>query len=124
MVCIAAVIAAQLNMKGAAEHSNDKHVPVWTKLCQEHKILNTPLTPYIDKELLYNNHLFVDGTKITKDSKFAYKEKLTEQSLKEVVQVFIKQVRTALDLLLGRRAHASACYRGCSRRSCNAASGV
>lgn len=31
---------------------------------QEEGILNTPLTPFIDKELLYNNHVAVDGTAI------------------------------------------------------------
>jgi hypothetical protein len=98
-------------MKGAAEHSNDKHVPVWTKLCQEHKILNTPLSPYIDKELLYANHLFVDGTKITKDSKFTYKEKLSAASIEEVVKSFIKQVGSCVRCLgaVVSSAHAALC---------------
>ena len=41
-------------------------------------MLNTPLTPYIDKELLYNNNLFVDGSKIVKESggKFTYSTKV------------------------------------------------
>jgi hypothetical protein len=31
---------------------------------QAHGITNTPLTPYLDQELLYNNSLSVDGSKI------------------------------------------------------------
>ena len=62
---------SQLNMSGAAAYSNDKHVPAWTKLCQEMKILNTPITPFIDKELLYENKLWIDGSKITKVRRLA-----------------------------------------------------
>jgi nucleoside-diphosphate-sugar epimerase len=83
--------AAKLNMSGAAAHSNDKHVPTWTKVCQENKVLNTPISPYIDKELLYNNNLFIDGTKITKDSSFKYKEKCNLDLVKEQLQAAIKQ---------------------------------
>lgn len=39
---------------------------------QEHGIHNTPLTPYIDKELLQHNHLFIDGSKL-ESTGFRYK---------------------------------------------------
>jgi len=82
---------AKLNMSGTAQVVNDKHVPVWTKLCQDSKILNTPLSPYIDKEVMYNNPLQVDGTKITKDTKFTYKYTVNEALIKEQIDAFIKQ---------------------------------
>jgi hypothetical protein len=41
------------------------HVCAWLwSGFQEHGITNTPLTPYIDKELLQHNHLYADGSKI------------------------------------------------------------
>jgi nucleoside-diphosphate-sugar epimerase len=83
--------AAKLNMSGAAAHSNDKHVPTWTKICQENKVLITPISPYIDKELLYNNNLYIDGSKITKDCSFKYKEKMSLDLVKEQLNAAMKQ---------------------------------
>jgi len=82
---------AKLNMSGTASVVNDKHVPVWTKLCQEAKILNTPLSPYIDKEVMYNNPLQVDGTKLSKEAKFVYRFPITEALLREQIDGFVKQ---------------------------------
>jgi len=85
--------AAKMSLSKAASFSNDKHVPTWTKICQDGKVMNTPLSPYIDQELLSNNNLFVDGSKIVKESSgnFAYTTKMTTDGLKEVVTSFIKQ---------------------------------
>jgi len=82
---------AKMNLSAVAEDANDKHVPGWTELCKKHNITNTPLSPYIDKELLKNNGLHVDGSKITKDG-FKYKyPKLTKEALQAVVEAFIAQ---------------------------------
>jgi len=82
---------AQLKLDHVAEEANDKHVPGWTKICQAHKILNTPLSPYIDKELLKNNPLWVDGSAITKAG-FAYKQgAISKASLKVIIEAFITQ---------------------------------
>jgi len=82
---------AKLMLSTIAADANDDHVPTWTKLCAEHKVLNTPLSPYIDKELLYNNSLYVDGSKITRDSKFTYQNKTSLQTVKAQLESFIKQ---------------------------------
>jgi nucleoside-diphosphate-sugar epimerase len=82
-----------IGMAAVARASNDKHVPVWTKLCQKHDILNTPLSPYLDQELLRNNSLCIDGSTITKaDKEFTYTHKAcTEDELRSVVEGYIKQ---------------------------------
>merc|ERR1711991_692881 len=36
-----------------------KHLKPWSDLCKEQGITSTPLSPYIDQELLYNNSLSV-----------------------------------------------------------------
>lgn len=47
-----------------AEEANEKHLRPWSELAREQGVEFTPLTPYIDKELLKQNHLFVDGSAI------------------------------------------------------------
>jgi nucleoside-diphosphate-sugar epimerase len=83
---------AKMQLSAVAEEANDKHVPGWTKLCQKHKILNTPLSPYIDKELLSNNNLSVDGEKITKELGYKYVHpKFTKELIQAVVESFVAQ---------------------------------
>lgn len=55
---------ARLNMSGTVEDSNEKHLAPWSEACARDKVDNTPLSPYLDQELLYNNNLHVDGSKI------------------------------------------------------------
>lgn len=64
---------AKLNLEGVANSANDEHVPAWTHLCAAHGIQNTPISPYVDKEMMKNNNLFVDGTAISRKSTFKYK---------------------------------------------------
>jgi len=82
-------LATAVAMKTVAETANEKHLKPWSDLCKANSIVNTPLTPYLDEELLYNNPLSIDGTKITKTG-FAYKyPKMTEQSLRETIAYFV-----------------------------------
>jgi len=83
-------VATTMAMKLVAETANEKHLKPWSDLCKSKGITNTPLTPYLDEELLYNNSYTVDGTKITKTG-FTYKHpKMSEALLKEVVDYFIQ----------------------------------
>ncbi|CAG8800919.1 33948_t:CDS:2, partial [Racocetra persica] len=79
-----------LNLDNAVEDSNDKHMGPWTTFIRDSKkIKNTPLTPYVDKELLYNNPLSVDGTKITVETGFQYEvPELTDEKLVEMIEDF------------------------------------
>jgi len=82
---------ARLNLSGVAADANDKHVPAFTQLCARHRILNTPVSPFIDQELLRDNHLSVDGSKIARDTSFKYQKQATLELLKEQLQAFIAQ---------------------------------
>jgi len=55
---------AQLKMDDAVNTANEKHMEPWSELMKKEKIENTPLSPYLDKEILYNNPLAIDGSKI------------------------------------------------------------
>lgn len=82
---------ARLNLSGVASEANDKHVPAFTQICHKQKILNSPLTPYIDQELLKDNHLSVDGNKITKDTSFKYTKQASMETVREQIDSFIQQ---------------------------------
>lgn len=88
---LASNVLAKVSLKYAADMANDEHVPTWTKMCQE-AALNTPLTPYLDMELLYNKHTSIDGTAITKHAcGFAYKHAVSADELKDQIVAFQQQ---------------------------------
>jgi len=74
-----------------AEDANEDHVPFWQNLCTESKISHTPLSPYIDKELLKDHPLCIDGSKITKETSFKYTKQISYDAVKEQIQFFIDQ---------------------------------
>jgi nucleoside-diphosphate-sugar epimerase len=83
-------MAETVSMDSIVAHANEKHVPAWQHICQEHGIANTPISPYIDKELLYNRHLSVSGEKIVGQAEFSYDyPKLTADIMREQIQKFI-----------------------------------
>jgi nucleoside-diphosphate-sugar epimerase len=89
MGTIKSKLATSVAMKTVAETANEKHLKPWSDLCKAKNITNTPLTPYLDEELLYNNAYSVDGTKITKTG-FAYKHpELKEETLRQTIKGFI-----------------------------------
>jgi len=82
---------AKVNFKGVTEDVNDKHLKPWSDLCKAAAIVNTPLTPYLDQEILYNNSLSVDGTAI-ESTGFSYDvPKLNEGLIREEIDYFIAQ---------------------------------
>jgi len=83
-------LATAVAMKTVAETANEKHLKPWSDLCKSKGVTNTPLTPYLDEELLYNNSYSIDGSKITKTGfKYEYPA-VTEQSLRETLQYFME----------------------------------
>ncbi|XP_071943474.1 GDP-D-glycero-alpha-D-manno-heptose dehydrogenase-like [Antedon mediterranea] len=80
---------ARMNMTDIVEDSNDKHLAPWSDACKENGIENTPLSPYLDQELLYNKHLYVDSSKI-EGLGFQYKHpNLTIETLREIVKDYV-----------------------------------
>ena len=71
-------------MSSATEESNEKHLTPWSEACGRDGISNTPLSPYLDQELLYHRHLHIDGSKVEKAG-FSYQQpRLTEDLLRQV----------------------------------------
>ncbi|XP_065183945.1 aurachin B dehydrogenase-like [Sycon ciliatum] len=81
---------AKVNMSSVVEDSNEKHMVPWADACQKDNIENTPLSPFLDQELLYNKHLHIDGSKI-EGTGFSYEvPQITEGKLREVVDDYVK----------------------------------
>lgn len=80
---------AKLHMASATEESNEKHLAPWSAACERDGIANTPLSPYIDQELLYNKHLHINGTKV-ESLGFSYEvPRVTMELLREVVDDYL-----------------------------------
>lgn len=76
-------------MSGATEEINEMHLSPWSDILKAHQITTSPLTPYLDQELLYNNAVSLDGSKITTVTGFKYERPtLTAESLQEIITDF------------------------------------
>ena len=83
--------AARLDFKGIVEDVNDKHLKPWSEMCQKAGIASTPLTPYLDPELLYNNPFSVDGSAIESTGfKYTYPN-VTTELIGEQMQYYVEQ---------------------------------
>lgn len=57
-------LASTLGSEGLARRVNEEHVAPWANMCKEKNIQFTPLSPYLDAELLTSKPLAVDGSAI------------------------------------------------------------
>lgn len=88
---MASNVAKTLSLKAIAEEANDKHLKPWSDLCKEQGITSTPLSPYIDQELLSNNSLSISGAGIEKTG-FKYSHpKLTKEDFVAIMEYFQTQ---------------------------------
>lgn len=61
----------------------------WAELLKKSDIKISPLSPYLDEELLYNHALSVDGSKIEKETGFTYNVPLlTKEKLVEIIDEY------------------------------------
>jgi len=83
-------LCSMANTKFLTDLANDKHLKPWTDITKKYKIDGTPLTPYLDSELLLDNDTYMDGSMVT--SKLGYKYQyphVTKDSLKEIINDFV-----------------------------------
>ncbi|XP_076765985.1 uncharacterized protein LOC143432896 [Xylocopa sonorina] len=81
---------AKTDMNSVVEEVNDKHMGPWAEACNKDGVENSPLSPYIDQELLYNKHLYLQTGKLASTGfKYLY-PKLTKHALKEVLDDYVK----------------------------------
>ncbi|XP_046982471.1 uncharacterized protein LOC124552236 isoform X1 [Schistocerca americana] len=75
----------QADMSSVVEEVNDKHMGPWAEACARDGVENTPLTPYIDQELLYNKHLYLDNSKLLSTGFELSVPRLSKDKLKEIL---------------------------------------
>ncbi|KAH8554855.1 hypothetical protein BGW37DRAFT_481379 [Umbelopsis sp. PMI_123] len=76
----------KLNLGTVTEDVNEKHLGPWADLLKESGIAISPLSPYIDEELLQSNPVFVDGTLIERETGFTYEVPyMTKEKLEEII---------------------------------------
>lgn len=83
---------AKLNMDSVVEDVNDDLLGPWADLLQTAGITRPgPLTPYMEKELLKDTDLSMDGSRLEKVVGFEYtKPKITKELLEEVIDSYKK----------------------------------
>ncbi|XP_055588230.1 uncharacterized protein LOC129740545 [Uranotaenia lowii] len=79
----------KMDMAGAIEEVNDKHLGPWAEICQADEIMNTPLTPYMDQELLLHKHLYLDNSKMKKFGYQLRRPRIIREYLEEIIRDFI-----------------------------------
>lgn len=80
-------------MNEVVEEINDKHMGPWAEVCRHDNVENTPLTPYMDEELLYNKHLNLDNSKL-KDCGYKLQHPYVTRDLIKEVYFFEKFIVT------------------------------
>ncbi|KAF1946332.1 NAD dependent epimerase/dehydratase family protein [Clathrospora elynae] len=81
---------ARLNLDHVVDEVNDETLDPWAELQQAAGISQTtPLTPYMEKELLKDADLSLDGSLFEKETGFTYKhEKMTKEKVEEVIESY------------------------------------
>lgn len=83
--------ASTMGTKFLVGFANDEHLKPFSDACKKYGINDTPLTPYLDEELIKEVSVAVDGSAIEKLG-FKYDHPhVTVESLKEVMDDFIKK---------------------------------
>jgi nucleoside-diphosphate-sugar epimerase len=83
---------ASIKLDSVVDGANEQHLAPWLALLRENKITNTPLSPFLHKQLLGNNYLFVDGTKIENELGFKYAvPNITKELIQQVIEQHIAQ---------------------------------
>ncbi|KAJ8953754.1 hypothetical protein NQ318_015410 [Aromia moschata] len=84
------LVSAVVDLVGAADDANDKHLGPWAETCRNNEILNTPLSPHMDPELLLHKHLRLSGEKLKGLGFDLTVPQPTKENLKDVVEDFVK----------------------------------
>lgn len=58
------LVSNVVDLTVAADDANDKHLGPWADACRNDEVLNTPLSPHMDPELLVHKQLNLDGGKL------------------------------------------------------------
>lgn len=66
------------------EEINDKHMAPWAEICSRDHTENTPLTPFMDAELIQHCHLNVSNDKLKSTGYRLKRPIFTQENIEEV----------------------------------------
>ena len=82
---------ARVAIKTVTNAANDRHMAPWSALCAHHSVKHSPLSPFVDPELLRCNHLYADGSAIEVQMEFTYSHPdFTEELFRGMVESAIE----------------------------------
>jgi len=83
---------ARLNMDSVVDDVNDEVLQPWAELLEAAGITRPgPLTPFMEKELLKDTDLSMDGSRLEKVVGFEYeKPKITKELVKEMIDSYVR----------------------------------
>jgi len=83
---------AKLNMDSVVDDVNDEVLQPWADLLEEAGITRPgPLTPFMEKELLKDTDLSMDGSRLEKVVGFTYQNpKITKELVKEMIDSYVR----------------------------------
>nr|XP_023023366.1 uncharacterized protein LOC111511572 [Leptinotarsa decemlineata] len=84
------LVSAVVDLVGAADDANDKHLTPWAESCRRNGIDNTPLSPHMDSELLLHKHLRLDGGKLKQLGFSLTFPKPTIDSLRSILDDYVR----------------------------------
>lgn len=81
---------AKLNMHSAVDEENEEILQPWGELLNQHGITRPgPISPYIDLELMQDQHLSMDGTRFKTVTGFKYEvPKVNEQQMRAIINSY------------------------------------
>ncbi|XP_077862045.1 uncharacterized protein LOC100373896 [Saccoglossus kowalevskii] len=80
---------AKITMQDVVDEGNEKHMDPWSRVCESEGIINTPLSPFIDQELLYNKHLHLDGCKLQNTGFTLLHPRMEQEQLQEMIDDYV-----------------------------------
>jgi len=81
---------AKLHLDSVVDDVNDETLDPWADLQNKAGItMSTPLSPYMEKELLKDNDLSMDGSAFERDAGFTYNHpRLTKQEIENIIESY------------------------------------
>lgn len=83
------LVSNVVDLAVAADDANDKHLGPWAEACRKDDVLNTPLSPHMDPELLLHKHLNLDGGKLKKLGFTLTVPAPTEDNIKAIIDDYV-----------------------------------
>lgn len=81
---------AKADMQSVLDDINDKHLTPWAEACAKSNIVNTPLNPYLDKEMFQHKHIHLDSSKLESTGFTYLMPEVTKEALLQILRDYVQ----------------------------------